>query len=602
MPLPPGFTSIKDTNRGKSGDVVSLLGIIVSLNEPRQTRGSDWFLDFTIQDDFTSGTVGTFSGASINCRLFRPSPTTFPKISGVNDVVILRKFKLNDWHGRLDCVSDKRQNSGVLVFPASKIPVPELSQAYQLGNQRLPHEATFGTPDFTTQEQMAVIHTKHAASGALSEVRQFAASKPFKATASNKLSLIKDLTFSLFYDVRAQLVNIYYTNHGTVELKVTDYTSNRDLHLYADPDEEESFLVTYKNWSGPYGTLTLDVILYGSNANWARDNLSNGDYIFLKNMRTKMSPANRLEGVMHDDKINPDQVDIRKLTNSMDINEIIKRREAYEKQRTGKSALEVLQSVPQKPSAKEFVEKKTKKREKQRLQKETEQKELQKKYEVWDAARNIINGNVVARDPDIQLSTISEIIYNPSLQVQTPSRNTEFALPFVNCKHRARVRVVDFFPPRLELFARSTRDPTWNEKAKAQTPSKERWEWSFVLLLEDAKPPPNTVSEKLRVVVGNDSGQYLTKLNAVDLKKTPNVLERLEEIMFILWGNVFELKTELRNKGSDLPLPPGDNRLQNKPFDCNIVEYGAEVPVTDETPTGYERKHMLYGTTIRFDP
>jgi protection of telomeres protein 1 len=60
-----------------------------------------------------------------------------------------------------------------------------------------------------------------------------------------------------------------------------------------------------------------------------------------------------------------------------------------------------------------------------------------------------------------------------------------------------------------------------------------------------------------------------------------------------------ELKTELRDRGADLPLPPGDNRLQNKPFDCCIEEYGHEVPITAENPLGYQRMHRLVQTHIQ---
>jgi protection-of-telomeres protein 1 len=63
-----------------------------------------------------------------------------------------------------------------------------------------------------------------------------------------------------------------------------------------------------------------------------------------------------------------------------------------------------------------------------------------------------------------------------------------------------------------------------------------------------------------------------------------------------------ELKTELRDRGSDLPLPPGDNRLQNKPFDACIEEYGAEVPLTkDQHPFGYQRMYRLTQTKIQED-
>jgi hypothetical protein len=69
------------------------------------------------------------------------------------------------------------------------------------------------------------------------------------------------------------------------------------------------------------------------------------------------------------------------------------------------------------------------------------------------------------------------------------------------------------------LFAHSTRDGKWNKKhAKRQSstsnPAKERWEWGFVLLLEDANISRDTVSEKLRVVVNNEAGQYLLGMNA----------------------------------------------------------------------------------------
>jgi protection-of-telomeres protein 1 len=128
-----------------------------------------------------------------------------------------------------------------------------------------------------------------------------------------------------------------------------------------------------------------------------------------------------------------------------------------------------------------------------------------------------LTGLVCAAHPDMQASTVSEIIHNPHLRSQTPKYN-DFTFPFLNCRHRSRVRVVDFFPPELELFAHSTSDPSWDKRARKLNPedshSKQRWEWGFVLLLEDAKIPPNTVSEKLRVVVTNDAAQYLLKMDA----------------------------------------------------------------------------------------
>jgi protection-of-telomeres protein 1 len=120
----------------------------------------------------------------------------------------------------------------------------------------------------------------------------------------------------------------------------------------------------------------------------------------------------------------------------------------------------------------------------------------------------------------MKLSTISDIIHNPHRQVRTPDKYNTYTLPFVNCRHRARVRVVDVFPPELIHFAHSTRDKKWNKHPKKQSSTgdvaREKWEWGFVLLLEDANVPRDTVSEKLRVIVNNEAAQCLLKMNAVE--------------------------------------------------------------------------------------
>jgi protection-of-telomeres protein 1 len=509
--LPSGFSAINDAKDENA--IVSLLGVIVSVQEPRKTRGTDWVLEFAIQDDFSVGSIG--SDATINCRLFRPVLDKFPKITGVGDVALIRNFKLSPWGHRVDAVFTQR--SGALVFPGNKIPVPALSEPVQAGKHTLPYSAMFGTKDPTIQEQIAVINLKAASMGSVQQIQQYSSTASVRvAPPPEKLCLIKDMDFLKYYDVRAQVINIYYNNMGAVDLKITDYTENKDLFRYVDPDDDD-YGFQQISWEGPYGQFTISVTLYENNAIWARDNLAVGDYVFLRNMRTKMSQANKLEGVLHQDRQRPNQIDIRKLIKSSDIAEINRRREEYEKSRTKKSAFDKLQKEPNKPSAKASANKKAEKRAKQRAQKEQEHKEIEEKLEKHEAARSGVNNNIRAAFPEAQLSTISEIIYNPNLHAQTPRYN-DMTYPFLNCRHRSRVRVVDFFPPELSLFAHCTSDPAWDKRSKKQVsangPPKGRWEWAFVLLLEDAKIPPNTVSEKLRVVVNNESAQYLLGMDA----------------------------------------------------------------------------------------
>jgi protection-of-telomeres protein 1 len=385
--LPSGFSAINDAKDENA--IVSLLGVIVSVQEPRKTRGTDWVLEFSIQDDFSVANVG--SDATINCRLFRPVLDRFPKITGVGDVALIRNFKLSPWGLRVHAVFTQR--SGALVFPGNKIPVPALSEPVQAGTHTLPYSAMYGTKDPTIQEQIAVINLKAASMGSVQQIQQFSSTASVRvAPPPDKLCLVKDMDFAKFYDVRAQVINIYYNNMGAVDLKVTDYTENKNLFLYVDPDDED-YGFQDMSWKGPYGQFTISVTLYENNASWARDNLAIGDYVFLKNMRTKLSPANKLEGVLHQDRQRPNQIDIRKLIKASDVAEINRRRDEYEKSRTKKSAFDKLQNEGNKPSAKTHANKKAEKKARRRAQNEQEQKEIAETLEKHEAARSGVNNN-----------------------------------------------------------------------------------------------------------------------------------------------------------------------------------------------------------------
>jgi len=528
MPLPNGFTAIKDVKN--VGSLVDIVGVLVSYGEPKSSRGTDFSLDFTLQDDFTSESAGDQS--SINCRIFRPKDK-FPKISGVGDVIIIRRFKVGEWKGRIECVGFK--TVGMVVFPGAKIPSPSHSQAYQCGKQKLMCDTTGHGQPPTIAEQMTVIDMKAASTGASQQLQQHATVTASKLKTSRKMCLIKDLQFNTFCDVCVQIVNIFwYQGTSQVDIKVTDYTPNEHMHYFPDPDEGKAWGFTDNSFSGPFGYLILSVTLYELNANWVQENAANGDYVYIRNMHVRMSKANKLEGVVHQDRERPNQVDIHQLKSAPEIEAINKRREEYEKKHGGKTAFQVMQTAPSNPTAKTAKEKRQAKREKRQAENEAEQQEIAERSRQWELERSDINKNgrlrlisclprltvvVRAAYPEMKPSTISEILYNPHLDMCTPEKYNSYKAPFVNCRHRACVRVVDVFPPELELFAHSISDPAWNKQASKQSATgrqqKERWEWGFALLLEDANLPRGTVSEKLTVFVNNDMGQYLLRMNAV---------------------------------------------------------------------------------------
>jgi protection-of-telomeres protein 1 len=389
LELPKGFTAIKDATYPT--DSVNLIGVLVNYDPPKSTRGTSWALDFTIQDDFASGDVGDQS--SIRCRLFRRVENKFPPISGVGDVVMLRGFKIQEFNLRKEAVGRDMYDTNMLVFPSSRIPVPGLSHPFQAGSQKLPHALTGGPPP-TIPEQMAVIHMKNASTGAAQQVQQHVVVNTSKARTRRSVSLIKDLQFNNYYDVRAQVVNIYYYQMGgQVDLKVTDYTPNEQMYNYADPEQEQSHFASDRDWKGPYGFLTLNVTLYGANATWASENLANGDYVFMRNMRVKTSSRGSLEGAIHEDRRNPSKVDIRHMGNTTDIEEIDKRREEYEQKRGNKTAFQAMQNEPKNTLGKTSKEKRQAKRERQRVLKQAEQDELEKKQQELERTRGGVNPN-----------------------------------------------------------------------------------------------------------------------------------------------------------------------------------------------------------------
>jgi protection-of-telomeres protein 1 len=115
------------------------------------------------------------------------------------------------------------------------------------------------------------------------------------------------------------------------------------------------------------------------------------------------------------------------------------------------------------------------------------------------------------------MSSVTEIIHNPSLKT-IDAKGVDIVLPFVNAKYRTRIRVVDFFPHNLEEFARSMADPDWHTALQksdlGEMRQNTRWEWGFVLLVENANVAAGTTPERLRLFVNNPAGQHLLNMNA----------------------------------------------------------------------------------------
>lgn len=89
-------------------------------------------------------------------------------------------------------------------------------------------------------------------------------------------------------------------------------------------------------------------------------------------------------------------------------------------------------------------------------------------------------------------------------------------LPYLNVKHKAKVRVVDFWPPILEDFASLAplTDVSGEHSDDDMNPecpfSSQKWIWDFFLLLEDIKPhQPSRAPARLWVHVDHRYAEFL---------------------------------------------------------------------------------------------
>ena len=204
-----------------------------------------------------------------------------------------------------------------------------------------------------------------------------------------------------------------------------------------------------------------------------------------------------------------------------------------------------------------------------------------------------VNPNVRCGHQEVPISSIRTIL-DPDNKIHTvkmPNGKAQ-VVPLVNANYRARARVIDYMPKKIEDFAMPADDPRLGPPDNPY--SSQSHEWCFQLLLEDATKPKASIDANLDTVwVGlhHEEAQYLFGNNVgdpKDLRKDAALLAKVKQQLFLLWGNLEEKKS--------------DEELSNLPFECCLMEHG--VPMNDSdprkatTPFGYIRLYALFGTTI----
>ena len=345
LPLPDGFTDLFTVSTCQIEDsLFNVMGVMLDFQPPKKCRGTDFMCSWRLADSTTTLPSidshiqpGGRSGIGQFVRFFK-AEHDFPPFEGEGDIVLLRKIKFKTIQNQPTLLASR--DTTAVIIPALSIPDgPGLD-----GSQprcKIYHKS----PPPTAGEILYAMRLRR-----LRDIYarvMLPVSIPDRPTnplyiaipRREKFSLIKDVHPGKYYDLVGQVVKIYPnpTSDG-VELHLTDYTSHKDLFNHEPSRDASSALVLrnrksreFKNeWPGPYGKLTLMVFLFRPHDAYVQTEVKPENYIFLRNVHIKESDAKTIEGVLHTDKLHPEQVDA-KLRDKSDerVVRIMERKRAY---------------------------------------------------------------------------------------------------------------------------------------------------------------------------------------------------------------------------------------------------------------------------------
>ncbi|KAI1138575.1 hypothetical protein F5Y05DRAFT_384486 [Hypoxylon sp. FL0543] len=658
--LPSGYVSIQDILEETIpvGKHVNVVGLVKDRRVPMETNKTDWKSSLTIYDK----SIEDEPDKGLLFNIFRPRSEMPEPDAG--DVVVLLSAKVQCFRGEVSLIT--HWSTVIHVYSASEIPKPPKSAKQALrpplrSNDRLPADEVH---EYVSRLYHSI--DKDAVPDAADFSMQVEQSRNYK----NKFRLLSEVEDFQFCDVIVNVVREPFDQMGTTTLWVSDYTENEHFYKFswdatevsAGQDGDPYGYTTFKsaatnNWAGPYGKRSMQVTCFGQHAEFVNKEVRVGTWVHLRNLQVKYGRnGNNLEGFLREDRTafqSGLQVDILATDDPDNINdrlkEAIRRKRDYEKAKKqqqksfvanaqgkggdGKRKAEV-QEDGKNPSKSRRAEK--------RARRAQELKDIEEKERESEAKLGL-NNSIKCENLKEPIFAVSSIVEPIPWTTTVDGQEVALTLPFTCAKYRANVRVVDFRPHKLVDFA------TWRKNAEYDMLSdysggsdsesdddrgtltryagEKIWEWRFALLLEEANPKHKGECDKLWAVVDNAEAQLLLGLDASDLRANPDDLDKLQEQLSHLWGNLEECKQqELERQAADKnrvaahqpppssPPPPttGDTAqtkkaelvLSNKPFTCCIRQYGVEVSEEDPKKANasegkrWERIFGLFGTKI----
>ncbi|KAG9583545.1 hypothetical protein KCU77_g10803, partial [Aureobasidium melanogenum] len=627
---PSTLTSVADAYKNcksaSAAPIINLMGIVVDVLSPTTNKKTgDWQITFTLQDSdmmkipvFTKG---------LKARFFAKAKEELPPTPSVGDIVLIRNCKVIAVYDA-PLIVDARRLTSIIVYQGASIPEPGFMQSF-LGEKDIPSLPQDPNPRPSKAEQVYAITLKQLApsvvntagpSDAVSIPTRPAADRAGGPPQTNgKFRLITNVNYNDYCDLAVEVIKKFPNSKGNMELYVTDYTANDSLYNYPAPDDadaEDEFSrdgdfygyisnVTEKrkNWSGPSGRRTLQVELLPPHAGYARDRVKEGDFVKLSNVRIKQSNAGKMEGNLWPDRQFPDKILVQPLKETKQLKALHDRREDYWRDRNAQA-----EANKQSKESEKYERKMAKKQRKK--DNKARRLGLNKDETASTSATIVSNPHVSCVNYDgVQVSTLRDILSRD--HSYTGRSGVKLELPYLNVKHKVKVRVVDFWPPILEDFASPA--PAANASGELSDEDmntvspfpNQKWIWDFFLLLDDIRP--GSAPAQLWAHVDHRYAEFLLSMDedATDLRRDTRTLAKLREQMAILWGNLEELKIAALAKQQPFPAPEAASaegtNLSNLPFCCFIAEYGQELDQDDiesAESSGYTILYDMSGARI----
>lgn len=286
-------------------------------------------IDFSTVFGLLDSSYKTYNNESSGCkvRFFDKNIEDAPKFTGLGDVVLLRGVRRS---AHPSSVLMKHFNTQIVIFPAAVLAQCTAGKSNQtkIDLDRVLVSKRSAKPNDLEQAYAKYLYGWKTANLTQPDPTSAAHIMPVSTiTMKDKFTLLRDARDKSFIDIMGEVVKIWPGNPAS--LYITDFTENKDFYPYKKGDAQPSgidgdpfgHIPTGKPWQGPPGKYTITISLWHPHSTWASQsaNLRAGDTVFVRNVHMKTSlQTGTLEGKLHEDKMRPDEVDIRKIHNFND--------------------------------------------------------------------------------------------------------------------------------------------------------------------------------------------------------------------------------------------------------------------------------------------